>query len=88
MITTPIKKNNTIRYKGSRYTVPFGTYTHCKEASIREVDGHLGIYGDTGQLLALHFALPFTLDIPAFTISVSTCGGWMSFCKILMEKIF
>ena len=51
MITTPVRKNNTIRYKTSRYTVPIGTYTRCQTASVREVDDRLEIYDHTGQLL-------------------------------------
>ena len=51
MITTPVRKNNTIRYKASRYSVPIGTYTRCQTVSIREVDDRLEIYDHTGQLL-------------------------------------
>lgn len=54
MITTPIRKNNTIRYRSSRYSVPIGTYTHCQTASIREIDEHIEIYDHTNQLLARH----------------------------------
>lgn len=52
MVTTPVRKNNTIRYKGSRYSVPVGTYTRCKVASVREREGHLEVYDSDGKLLA------------------------------------
>jgi len=51
MITTPVRKNNTIRYKTGRYSVPIGTYTRCKTVSLREIDEHLEIYDDAGELL-------------------------------------
>ena len=51
MITTPVRKNNTIRYRTSRYSVPVGTYTYCQTASVREVDDKLEIYDHTGKLL-------------------------------------
>ena len=54
ILSTPVRKNNTIRYKGSRYTVPFGTYTNIKEATIKEVEGNLEIYDLKGQLIARH----------------------------------
>lgn len=54
MVTTPIRKNNTIRYKASRYSVPAGTYTWCKTASVREREGHLEVYASDGKLLAVH----------------------------------
>jgi transposase len=54
MVSTPVRKNNTIRYKSNRYTVPFGTYTRFQEVSIRENDGQLEIYDLSGQLLAQH----------------------------------
>lgn len=38
MITTPVRKNNTIRYKTGRYSLPIGTYTRCKTVSLREID--------------------------------------------------
>lgn len=54
MITTPIRKNNSIRYKSGRYSLPFGTYTRCQTASIREIDDNIEIYDDKGQFLAKH----------------------------------
>lgn len=54
MITTPIRKNNSIRYRSSRYSVPIGTYTRCQTASVREIDEHIEIYDHTNQLLARH----------------------------------
>jgi len=54
MITTPVRKNNTIRYRSSRYSVPVGTYTYCKTASIQEIDDTIEIYDNTKQLIAKH----------------------------------
>lgn len=54
MITTPIRKNNTIRYRTGRYSVPVGTYTWCRAVSILEVDGHIEIYDSAKKLLARH----------------------------------
>ena len=51
MISTPVRKNNTIRYKGCRYTVPFGTYSQFQLVSVRENEGLLEIYDPNGQLL-------------------------------------
>ena len=54
MISTPVLKNNTIRYKASRYSIPIGTYTRCKTALVREQDGHLEVYDSDRKLLAVH----------------------------------
>jgi hypothetical protein len=54
IVTTPVLKNNTIRYKSSRYSVPVGTYTLSKTASVREQDGVLEVYGADGKLLTVH----------------------------------
>lgn len=54
MITTPVRKNNTIRYKSSRYSVPIGTYTRCQYVSLKEINEHLEIYDSSEQLLARH----------------------------------
>jgi len=51
-IPTPIRKNNSIRYRGSRYSVPLGTYNRSQEAFLEEVDGRLEIYEASGALLA------------------------------------
>jgi len=48
-ITTPVRKNNTIRYKSCRYSVPSGTYLHCPEVQVREKDGYLEIFDKDGQ---------------------------------------
>ena len=53
-LTTPVRKNNTIRYNASRYSVPIGTYTLFKEVSVQEIDDHLEIYDPTGKLIASH----------------------------------
>jgi len=54
MVTTPVRKNNTIRYGSSRYTVPIGTYTSCSEVNVKEEDGHLLIYNPDGLLIDTH----------------------------------
>lgn len=54
MISTPVRKNNTIRYKASRYTVPVGTYTSCQSVSVRENNDQLEIYYPSGQFLTAH----------------------------------
>lgn len=54
ILTTPVRKNNTIRYKACRYSVPIGTYTSFKEVSVQEIDVHLEIYDPTGKLIASH----------------------------------
>ncbi len=54
MITTPVRKNNTIRYKSSRYSVPIGTYTRCQQVSLKEVNEHIEIYDSSEQLIARH----------------------------------
>lgn len=54
MITTPVRKNNTIRYKASRYTVPLGTYTACQSVSVRENEGQLEVYSPAGQFMTAH----------------------------------
>jgi len=51
MVSTPVRKNNTIRYKGCRYTVPFGTYSRFQTVSVRENNGLLEIYDPAGRLL-------------------------------------
>ena len=54
MVTTPVRKNNTIRYRSSRYSVPIGTYNRCQSVSIKDVDGQLHIYDKEGLLIATH----------------------------------
>ena len=54
MVSTPVRKNNTIRYKGSRYSVPVGTYTKHSHVLVQEKDGQLEIYITPGQLLHIH----------------------------------
>lgn len=54
MITTPVRKNNTISYKSSRYSVPIGTYTHCQTAYLLEADGFVEIYDEKENLIAKH----------------------------------
>lgn len=54
MVTTPVRKNNTIRYRSSRYSVPLGTYSRCQNVLVREQDDQLEIYDPAGQLLARH----------------------------------
>lgn len=54
MLTTPVRKNNTIRYNSNRYSVPIGTYTNCKAVSVQEIDGTLEIYDPAGNFIAKH----------------------------------
>lgn len=54
MVSTPVRKNNTIRYKGSRYSVPVGTYTKYSHVLVQEKDGQLEIYITPDQLLHIH----------------------------------
>lgn len=51
MVSTPVRKNNTIRYKGCRYTIPFGSYSLYQTVSVRENDGCLEIYDPSGNML-------------------------------------
>jgi len=53
-IATTVRKNNTIRYHGSRYSVPLGTYNSGQKAFVEELDGRLEIYNADGLLLASH----------------------------------
>lgn len=53
-IATSVRKNNTVRYQGSRYSVPLGTYNSSREAFVSESDGRLEIYNVGGMLLASH----------------------------------
>ncbi len=54
IVPIPVRKNNTIRYGASRYTVPFGTYTHCPSVQVREEEGQLLIYTLDGLLIDSH----------------------------------
>ena len=54
MLTTPVRKNNTIRYKSVRYSVPFGTYSQHQSVSVKEDNGQLLIYTPDGILIANH----------------------------------
>ena len=54
MVTTPVKKNNTIRYGSSRYTVPIGTYTNYTHVKVKEEDGQLLIYNLDDLLIDSH----------------------------------
>lgn len=55
-ITRTVRKDNTVWYEGSRYSVPLGTYDGTsKEVGIRVNDSTLTIYDlDTGEILAEH----------------------------------
>lgn len=53
-IPTPVRKNNTIRFNASRYSVPMGTYTLCQSVSVQEAEGHLEIYDTAGLMIARH----------------------------------
>jgi len=54
MVATPVRKNNTIRYKSSRYSVPFGTYSQHPTVSVKEDNDQLLIYNPDGILIASH----------------------------------
>jgi hypothetical protein len=54
MVTTPVRKNNTIRYDSSRYTVPIGTYTRYSEVKVKEEDGQLLIYTPDEVFITAH----------------------------------
>ena len=54
MVSTPVRKNNTIRYKSSRYSVPIGTYSQHQMVSVKEENRLLLIYNPDGILIAQH----------------------------------
>lgn len=54
MLATPVRKNNTIRYKSVRYSVPFGTYSQHQSVLVKEDDDQLLIYNPDGIMLATH----------------------------------
>lgn len=54
MVTTPVRKNNTIRYGSSRYSVPIGTYSRCQSVQVKEEDGQLLIYNLDGIFIDAH----------------------------------
>jgi len=54
-ITRVVRKDNTIRYKSNRYSVPLGTYNKQKEVYVTESKGYLFIYEKAdGPLIAKH----------------------------------
>lgn len=52
--TTPVRKNNTIRYGSSRYSVPFGTYGNFQTVKVLEEDGQLLLYSPDGVFIDSH----------------------------------
>lgn len=54
MLATPVRKNNTIRYKSVRYSVPFGTYSQHQTVSVKEDSDQLLIFNPDGILIASH----------------------------------
>ncbi len=54
MVTTPVRKNNTIRYGSSRYSVPIGTYSRYQSVQVKEADGQLLIYNLDGIFIDAH----------------------------------
>jgi transposase len=54
MVPTPVRKNNTIRYRSGRYSVPIGTYNRIKTVFIREKDGMLEIYDKDMTFIDAH----------------------------------
>ena len=54
-ITRNVNKDNTIRYKSNRYSVPVGTYSTCKQVKIQISEQKLIIAnGETGEIIATH----------------------------------
>lgn len=50
-----VAKDNTIKYKANRYSVPIGTYGRLTEVSVTQADGKLRIVDpDMGELIATH----------------------------------
>lgn len=54
MVPTPVRKNNTIRYRSGRYSVPVGTFNRFQKVLIREKDGQLEIYNPDGIFIDSH----------------------------------
>lgn len=54
MVATSVRKNNTVRYKSSRYSVPLGTYSRHQTVSVKEENGQLLIYNSDGILITPH----------------------------------
>ncbi len=44
IITTPVLKNNTLRFNGNRYSLPLGTYSVCHEVNLDIKDGNIYVY--------------------------------------------
>ncbi len=55
IITRNVNKDNTIRFKSNRYSVPVGTYTKCSQVGIKNDRQQLIIMNlSTGEILAKH----------------------------------
>lgn len=55
MNTRLVQKDNTIKYKSNRYSVPFGTYTRIPEVSIEQAEQKLIIkIPQSGEVLTTH----------------------------------
>jgi len=52
--TTPVRKNNTVRYGSCRYSVPFGTYSNFQKVKVLEEDGQLLLYSPDGIFIDSH----------------------------------
>jgi hypothetical protein len=63
MVPTPVRKNNTIRYKSSRYSVPTGTYSQHQTVSVKEENGQLFVYNPDGILITPHPLSPIPGDL-------------------------
>ncbi len=83
MVTTPVLKNNTIRYKSSRYSVPVGTYTKSKTASLREQDGKLEVHDSDGKLLAVH---PLSIEPGSLVRNTNHARNTTERVMVLMEE--
>ena len=51
IITTPVLKNNTLRYNGNRYSLPLGTYSICKQVNLDVNDGNIIVYNSNDNSL-------------------------------------
>lgn len=55
IITRNVNKDNTIRFKSNRYSVPVGTYTKCPKVNLKVHEQTLMIINpETGEIIAKH----------------------------------
>lgn len=55
-ITRTVRKDNTIRFRSNRYSVPIGTYGTCPQVAISETENNYLVicHPETGELIAKH----------------------------------